>query len=79
MFGRAIRSYRFALAAFLISVLIRSVSEILVGPYPIRWDTITYHVPITTDSQGELELVTLRTHVGLKVEKAGLMLGPETV
>jgi hypothetical protein len=32
LFGRAIRSYRFALAAFLVPVFIRSIPEILVGP-----------------------------------------------
>src|SRR6267378_426730 len=47
--GRAVRSYRFALAAFLIPVLIRSIPEILVGPYPIGWDTIAFYVPNTLD------------------------------
>ena len=35
LFGRMVRSYRFALAAFLIPLFIRSIPEILVGPYPI--------------------------------------------
>ena len=47
LFGRAIRSYRFALAAFLVPVFIRSIPEILVGPYPIGWDTIAFYVPNT--------------------------------
>jgi hypothetical protein len=45
--GRMVRSYRFALAAFLIPVFIRSIPEILVGPYPIGWDTIAFYVPNT--------------------------------
>jgi hypothetical protein len=45
--GRAVRSYRFALAAFLIPLFIRSIPEILVGPYPIGWDTIAFYVPNT--------------------------------
>jgi hypothetical protein len=49
LFGRAIRSYRFALAAFLIPLFIRSIPEILVGPYPIGWDTIAFYVPNTLD------------------------------
>ena len=47
--GRAIRSYRFALAAFLVPLFIRSIPEILVGPYPIGWDTIAFYVPNTLD------------------------------
>src|SRR5712692_4686203 len=49
LFGRAIRSYRFALAAFLVPLFIRSIPEILVGPYPIGWDTIAFYVPNTLD------------------------------
>ena len=47
--GRAVRSYRFALAAFLIPLFIRTIPEILVGPYPIGWDTIAFYVPNTLD------------------------------
>jgi hypothetical protein len=47
--GRAVRSYRFALAAFLIPLGIRAIPEILVGPYPIGWDTIAFYVPNTID------------------------------
>src|SRR5260370_30500776 len=47
--GRAIRSYRFALAAFLVPLFIRSIPEILVGPYPIGWDTIAFYLPNTLD------------------------------
>jgi hypothetical protein len=44
-----VRSYRFALAAFLIPLFTRSIPEILVGPYPIGWDTIAFYVPNTLD------------------------------
>jgi len=47
--GRAIRGHRFALAAFLIPLSIRAVPEILVGPYPVGWDTIAFYVPNTLD------------------------------
>src|SRR5438876_3957003 len=47
--GRTVSSYRFALAAFLVPVFIRSIPEILVGPYPIGWDTIAFYVPNTQD------------------------------
>src|SRR2546428_9320274 len=47
--GRIVRSYRFALAAFLVPLFIRSIPEILVGPYPIGWDTIAFYVPNTLD------------------------------
>jgi hypothetical protein len=47
--GRMVRFYRFALAAFLVPLFIRSVPEILVGPYPIGWDTIAFYVPNTLD------------------------------
>jgi len=49
MLGRLVRSYRFALAAFLVPLFIRSIPEILVGPYPIGWDTIAFYVPNTLD------------------------------
>src|SRR5207245_5253876 len=47
--GKIVRSYRFALAAFLIPLFIRTIPEILVGPYPIGWDTIAFYVPTTLD------------------------------
>ena len=49
MLGRMVRSYRFPLAAFLIPLFVRSIPEILVGPYPIGWDTIAFYVPNTLD------------------------------
>jgi hypothetical protein len=45
----AIRRHRFGFAAFLIPLSIRSIPEILVGPYPIGWDTIAFYVPNTLD------------------------------
>jgi len=47
--GRVVRSYRFALAAFLIPLFIRAIPEILVGPYPVGCDTIALYVPDTLD------------------------------
>ncbi len=40
---------RFGLAAFLIPVGIRTIPEIIVGPYPVGWDTIAFYVPNTLD------------------------------
>ena len=39
-----VREHRFGLAALLIPLGIRAVPEILVGPYPVRWDTIEFYV-----------------------------------
>lgn len=47
--GRALKSHRFALAAFLVPLFIRSVPEILVGPYPIGYDTVAFYIPNTLD------------------------------
>jgi hypothetical protein len=43
------RKYKFAFAAFLIPLGIRAMPEILVGPYPVGWDTIAFYVPNTLD------------------------------
>jgi len=40
---------KFAFAAFLIPLSIRAIPEILVGPYPVGWDTIAFYVPNTLD------------------------------
>jgi len=53
--------YRFGLAAVLIPLGIRAAPEILVGPYPIGFDTIAFYVPNTSD---------------WAVEKAGLSEAP---
>jgi hypothetical protein len=45
----AFRKHRFLLAAFLIPLVIRAIPEILVGPYPVGWDTIAFYVPNTLD------------------------------
>src|SRR5712692_9744099 len=58
--GRVVRSYRFTLTAFLIPLLIRAIPEILVGPYPVGWDTIAFYVPNTLDwAVGRLGWVAL--------------------
>ncbi len=41
--------HRFRLAAFLIPLGIRSIPEIIVGQYPVGWDTIAFYVPNTLD------------------------------
>ncbi len=46
---RTLQQYRFGLAAFLIPLGIRSIPEIIVGQYPIGWDTIAFYVPNTLD------------------------------
>src|SRR3989442_1526238 len=51
--GKIVRSYRFALAAFLIPLFIRTIPEILVGPSPIGWDPIAFYVPTTLDWAAE--------------------------
>ncbi len=40
---------RFGLAAFLIPLAIRSIPEIIVGPYPVGWDTIEFYIPSMLD------------------------------
>jgi hypothetical protein len=55
-----VKARKFALAAFLIPLGIRAIPEILVGPYPIGWDTIAFYVPNTLDwAAGKLGWVTL--------------------
>src|SRR5713101_5226309 len=44
--NRELRQHGFALAAFLIPLGIRAVPELIAGPYPIGYDTITSYVPI---------------------------------
>jgi hypothetical protein len=41
--------HRFLFAAFLIPLGVRAIPEILVGPYPVGWDTIAFYVPNTLD------------------------------
>src|SRR5713101_3196673 len=45
----AFLKYKFGFAAFLIPLAIRAIPEILVGPYPVGWDTIAFYVPNTLD------------------------------
>lgn len=43
---RGLYRYRFGPAAFLIPLGVRAIPEIIVGPYPVGWDTIAfYEVP----------------------------------
>ncbi len=46
---KVIQEHRFALAAFLIPVGVRSVPEIIVGSYPVGFDTIAFYAPTTLD------------------------------
>ncbi len=41
--------HRFGLAALLIPLGVRAIPEIIVGPYPVGWDTIAFYVPSTLD------------------------------
>jgi hypothetical protein len=41
--------HKFLFAAFLIPLGIRAIPEVLVGPYPVGWDTIAFYVPNTLD------------------------------
>src|SRR5690348_13527993 len=40
---------KFILAAFFIPLAVRTIPEILVGPYQVGWDTIAFYVPNTLD------------------------------
>ncbi|HEY4823050.1 MAG TPA: hypothetical protein VIH83_05130 [Candidatus Bathyarchaeia archaeon] len=44
-----LQEHRFGLAAFLIPLMVRAIPEILVGPYPVGFDTIAFYVPNTLD------------------------------
>src|SRR5260370_41283631 len=48
-FLRLIQRHRLALVAFLVPLSIRSIPEILSGPYPVGWDTVAYYIPNTID------------------------------
>src|SRR5215472_3658227 len=48
-FRKLVVLHRFALAAFSIPLLIRLLPEIIAGPYPIGYDTITAYVPAMQD------------------------------
>ena len=45
----AVREHRFGLSALLIPLGIRAVPEIVVGPYPMGFDTMASYVPNTLD------------------------------
>jgi len=44
-----IREHKFALVAFLIPLGIRAIPEIIVGSFPLGFDTISFYVPYTLD------------------------------
>ena len=43
--GRTIREHRLALAAFLTPLAIRAIPGVIVGPYPVGFDTMAFYVP----------------------------------
>src|SRR6266568_6573212 len=45
----AVRKYKFTMAAFLLPFTVRTIPEIIAGPYPIGWDIIAFYVPNTLD------------------------------
>src|SRR5438094_3421128 len=45
----AIRNHEFALAAFLLPFTVRTIPEVMAGPYPIGFDIIAFYVPKTLD------------------------------
>lgn len=72
---RAIRGHRFALAAFLIPLGIRAVPEIIVGPYPVGFDTIAFYVPNTMDwAAGKVGLLEMLGTAPLMYMMVGLVL-----
>src|SRR3989442_10742373 len=48
-FVQLMGQHKLAFAAFLVPLSIRSIPEILSGPYPVGWDIIAYYVPNTID------------------------------
>ncbi len=49
----AVLARRFGLRAFLIPLIVRALPEIIVGPYPVGFDTIAFYVPTTLDWAAE--------------------------
>ncbi len=47
--GAGLVRYRYELAAFLLPLFIRALPEVVVGPYPVGFDTIAFYVPNTLD------------------------------
>ena len=41
--------HKFAFAAFLVTLSIRIIPEILSGPYPVGWDIVAYYIPNAID------------------------------
>ena len=56
-FIELIRRHKLALAAFLVPLSIRTIPEILSGPYPVGWDIVAYYIPSTIDiASGSMNL-----------------------
>src|SRR6266487_5009150 len=47
--GARTASQKFALASFFVPLAIRAIPELLSGPYPVGFDTISFYVPNTID------------------------------
>ncbi len=64
--------HRFALAAFLIPLSVRAMPEIIVGPYPVGWDTIAFYVPNTLDwAAGKVGVLQMLGTAPLMYRQAG--------
>src|SRR3989441_3412130 len=48
-FLQLMEKHKFAFAAFLVPLIIRTIPEILSGPYPVGWDIVAYYIPNATD------------------------------
>src|SRR2546428_2367416 len=46
---RLILNRKFGISAFLVPLGLRAIPELLVGPYPVGWDTIASYAPTTLD------------------------------
>src|SRR5467141_4103230 len=42
-----ISEYKLVLCSFFIPLLIRTIPEVMAGPYPVGWDTMAFYVPTT--------------------------------
>src|SRR2546427_3561895 len=48
-FLQLMEKHKFAFAAFLVPLIIRTIPEILSGPYPVGWDIVAYYIPNAID------------------------------
>src|SRR5438309_3279520 len=57
---RLLSEHRVAAAAFIITLGIRSIPEIILGPYPVGFDTIAFYAPNTLDwAMGKVGLLKI--------------------